>query len=118
MALLGLALIGLVLETLLIAYLLYEIYRNRQPTLLPPEPTMLKRFGVLWDKNQNPHCPVDKTLMAFFSHGLISDHPCDYLICPACKATIALWDSLLTGLSVFAAKEFIRKDIRRGQISD
>jgi|SRR6267143_6834529 len=67
MAALGLALVAVGLEALAIACLLYVLFRKR-PALSAatlPDPIMLKRYGVLWDKDQNPHCPVDKTYMPF-----------------------------------------------------
>ena len=73
MALLGLALIATLLEGLLIAYLLYLFYRNRRNTS-SQEPTMLKGFGILWDHDQNPHCPADQTLMRPRVHAT----NCDY----------------------------------------
>ncbi len=114
LALLGLAIMAVLIEALGIACLLYLYRRKRKPTELE----MLKRFGVLWDFDLNPHCPVDKTPMAFFSHGLISDHQCDYLICPACKATIPLWDSISGGLNVQKAQQLVGVDIPWEQTAD
>jgi hypothetical protein len=107
-AALGLALIAIVIETTGIAYLLYLLYRQKPKIADPP---MLKQFGVLWDFDLNPHCPVDKTPMAFFSHGLISDHKCDYLRCPACDVKIPLWDSVAGGLGLNKAKQLVEIDV-------
>ena len=120
MAALGLALVAVGLEALAIACLLYVLFRKQPapPSATAADPIMLKRYGVLWDKDENPHCPVDKTYMPFFSHGVVSDHECDYLRCPACHATIPLWDSNLGGLALHDAKKFIQQDRAFGRISD
>jgi hypothetical protein len=116
-ALLGLATIAI---CFLVGALIDNWRKNRHvPMLLPAgEPVMLKRFGVLWDKDQNPHCPVDKTYLPFYSHGVVSDHECDYLRCPACHETYPLWDSNLGGLALHDAKQFIQQDIQVGRISN
>lgn len=108
MALLGLALIAALLEALGIAYL-YLLYRSRRniPPQSSTEPTMLKRFGVLWDKDQNPHCPVDETLMRPRVHEAARDW--DVLMCPKCDRKYPLKDVDMSSLLLPAAQNLIRQ---------
>jgi len=106
MALLGLALIATLLEGLLIAYLLYLFYRNRRNTS-SQEPTMLKGFGILWDHDQNPHCPADQTLMRPRVHATNRDY--DILMCPKCDKTYPLRTDDQLSLLLPAAQNLIRQ---------
>ncbi len=119
MALLGLVLIAAVLEAFGIAYLLYLLYRR--PAVAPAEPPMLKRFGVLWDKDEspNPHCPADETLLHL--SGRVEGTPrhgaYDIMQCPKCNVEIPLYGDH-GHQTLFSAKTTIRNLRDRGLISD
>jgi uncharacterized protein YbaR (Trm112 family) len=110
---------------------------NTSPLLLPdakslirhpplarlPEPKMLKQFGLLWDDAQNPHCPVDATLLQFHSaaEATTSHGNYDRMHCPACKEKFIVWDAFYGHMTLYAAQNFIREQIRRSiklEISD
>jgi uncharacterized protein YbaR (Trm112 family) len=105
MALLGLALIGATLEALLIAYLLYVLYRKPFSSV-PTAPAMLKRFGMLWDDTLQPHCPADQTLMRPRLHASNRDY--DILMCPKCDHKYPLRADDMSPLRVPAAQNLIR----------
>jgi len=128
MAALGLVLIGAALEALLIAYLVYLLYRRgRTPALteasaLPAltEPQMLKRYGLLWDAEQNPHCPADKTLLVFQTCLEATEKygTHDYLRCLTCKQSMPIYDSSYGYLTLHDAQTFIRTSLQRDRLSD
>ena len=106
MALLGLALIAATLELLGIAYLLFLLYRDRSTTKTP-KPEIIKRFGIHWDKDLNPHCPADETLMRPRIHASNRDY--DILECPKCNHKYPLRAEDMSSLLLPAAQTLIRQ---------
>jgi len=102
---LGLALLTVIIEGLVIAWLLIlRRQANKNPTA--QEPLMTKRFGVLWDNQLNPHCPVDETLMRPRVHASNRDY--DILMCPKCDHTYPLRAEDQSSLMLPAAQTLIR----------
>jgi len=83
------------LELIVIGLLVGTLIDNRKRKVVTVvEPEMHKQFGVLWDNELRPHCPVDKTLL-HLSGCVIAEgsRPAyDILQCPKCKAEIPLYD--------------------------
>jgi uncharacterized protein YbaR (Trm112 family) len=108
LALLGLALIGALLEALGIAYLLYLLYRTsstRKDSHAKTPQAMTKRFGVMWDADLNPHCPIDTIVMRPLLHVSNRDH--DILLCPNCDRKYPLHAENLTPLLLPNAQRLI-----------
>jgi len=91
---------------------------NRRKQRASQDGRLFLRFGMYWDKAQNPHCPADKIPLVFTFHRMKDGKWCDFLACSACQMNFPLWDSQHGGLTLAEAKEFIRQDLRKGFISD
>ncbi len=104
MALLGLVLIAAILEALLIAYLLYLLYRNRRVTnsnpntVSPPLTGYIGMLGVLWDEHDNPCCPICRLLMSSIT-GTVGG-----FICPKCFKRFVLKDDIGIVVNLMNAK--------------
>ena len=110
-ALLGLAAITIVI---LVAYLLGK--RSRKP-VAPLEPTMLLIFGLLWDDQQHPHCPVDKAPLFISGHKTESRSGAyDMLRCPKCKQEYPIRSAYFGLMTLHHAINSIRDHLRRGII--
>jgi hypothetical protein len=101
LALLGLALIAAAIELLCVAYLLYLVYRSSRaiPTVLPPHKP-LRRFGVHWDEDFHPVCPVCDVLLPIHH----DDGEFEVLWCPKCKMRFMLRDDYGQRVSLVDAK--------------
>jgi hypothetical protein len=108
LSLMGLALaIGLLVSVQILPWIMHSSLSSAR---------MFKAFGLLWDDAQNPHCPVDSTLMSFASHGSKGDEDCDYVSCPKCGALLPVWDSFLGGMDLHYAQNTIRDWLHKGRL--
>jgi hypothetical protein len=106
-ALLGLATITI---CLLIALLIDKnrTIRRISNTQKPPESRFFKIYGLLWDKDLNPHCPADKVLLTYFMK-LSSDHY-DVLRCAKCNSYFRIHHETNGDLTLAKAKDSIRAE--------
>jgi len=72
----------------------------------PPEPRPLRRFGLLWDENQNPLCPADGTPLTFFTRHAADDS--DILRCASCGSRVPIHHDTAGNLQLANAKQMIR----------
>jgi hypothetical protein len=84
------------------------------------EPRMLTRWGLFWDDQFNPRCPVDKTLLFVYSHTDDSKKygSFDMLKCPACNQGFPIRDEQIGLITLTHAKQDIEAGLRTGRISD
>lgn len=69
-------------------------------------PKSFRMYGVHWDKEANPLCPVCECLMPIH-HQEGANHEIDVLWCPRCKTLFSLWDDNGERVSLEIAKRFI-----------
>jgi uncharacterized protein YbaR (Trm112 family) len=103
----ALALVAIIITILLVSAvtLLFFLFRVRRKA---SEPQMIKRFGVLWDSGQEPHCPVDQTLMRVRVRG--GDRDYDMLLCPKCHNKYPLRTDDLMPLLLPVAQTLLQSD--------
>ncbi len=106
LAAVGLTLIAVFLESLLIAYLLYLVYRNYRAPLAITAPDAVSAptsgcigmYGVLWDAHDNACCPLCQVLLT--PH----DRPNVGFKCPKCHRVFILKDDTGTIVNTLQAK--------------
>jgi hypothetical protein len=113
MALLGLAVIAIVLETAWVGYLLYS-GRERKPSpppLPPPPEKLLTHFGVYWDSRLNPLCPICKQAPL---HMRYKDEETskETLRCPSCIRDYVLRDDEANDIELVDVKKYLRGEIK------
>jgi hypothetical protein len=77
----------------------------------PPEPTKpVRRFGIHWDSEQNPLCPVDDTLLSMSEKGVLQStgEYFEAFLCPKCKNRYSLRDDKGNRVRITTAKERVR----------
>jgi hypothetical protein len=89
---------------------------KRFPKMPPagPEPPPLRMFGLLWDREQNPLCPADQTLLGFFMRH--ANQHFDILQCPTCGNRFQIHDDALGNLQLLQARQrvFHRMQVIQG----
>jgi hypothetical protein len=103
-ALLGLALIAVAIEGLSVAYLMRLAFRRgkalERASLLPPPRKPIRRFGVHWDEEIYPLCPVCDGFLPIHHN----DGAYEVLWCPKCKVEYSLMDDYAERVSLVDAK--------------
>jgi len=85
-ALLGLEAIAIGLQ----AAFALDNRRKRKNTPPNESPKYYKKFGILWDSDADPRCPVCQTLMHMFDRFPVEGQMYETIICPKCKARYSL----------------------------
>jgi hypothetical protein len=85
-----------------------------QSTSNPPEPlNPVRRFGIHWDSEQNPLCPVDDTFLAMTESGVspATGKHFEVFHCPKCKTDYRLRDDKGNSVRIGFAKDRVRLKI-------
>jgi hypothetical protein len=79
----------------------------------PPEPAKpVRRFGIHWDSEQNPLCPVDDTLLSMSEKGVLKStgEYFEAFLCPRCKNRYTLRDDKGNRVRITTAKDRVRRN--------
>jgi hypothetical protein len=92
----------------------FQLQSARLKASNPPEHlNPVRRFGIHWDSEQNPLCPVDDTFLAMTEHGVLqaTGKYFEVFHCPKCKTDYRLRDDKGNPVRIGFAKDRVRLKI-------